>query len=177
MNIEMSHNHDSLLSRWWKSRNFLQKRMARLGLSILVMCLCFPLYYLGFFGTVDGPLNPAHIGDRLGSLGVTRTHAMVLFLTIMIVAVSWNWIYNLVSLMMGSRLTCSRTGAHGKSCGAGVSRTKAYDRKSGKNTVVYVCEKGHRRSEAHFFPIKKGTVSHTLWLISVAFCLIVFFMS
>lgn len=177
MNIEMSYRHDSALGRWWKSRNFLQKRMARLCLSLLVMLLCFPLYYLGFFGTVDGPLNPAHIGNRLAHMGVSRTHAMVLFLTFMIIAVSWNWIYNLASLMAGSRLACSRTGAHGKSCAARVARTKEYDRKSGKNAVWYVCEKGHRRAEAHFFPVKKGTLSHSLWLISVAFCLIVFFMS
>jgi fumarate reductase subunit C len=177
MSMEMAYNHESLISRWWKSRDFLQKRMLRMCLSILVMVLCFPLYYLGFFGTVEGPLNPAHMGDMLANMGVTRTHSMVLFLTFMIIAVSWNWIYNLVSLLIGSRLACSRTGFQGKSCGAKVVRKRILDITTGKKTYQYVCAKGHKRNDAHFHPIKKGTISHSIWLISVAFCVIVFFMS
>jgi hypothetical protein len=177
MSIEMPYNPESLFSRWWNSRNFIQKRMLRMCLSILVMVLCFPLYYLGFFGTVEGPLNPAHIGETLANMGVTRIHSMVIFLTFMIIAVSWNWIFNFVSILMGSRLSCSRTNATGKPCGEKVTRERILDRKSGKKVFQYTCEKGHKRNNAHFHPMKKGTISHSLWLISVAFCVIVFFMS
>ena len=177
MSMEMPYNQESLFRRWWNSRNYLQRRMLRMCLSILVMILCFPLYYLGFFGTIEGPLNPSHLGDTLANMGVTRTHAMILFLSFMIIAVSWNLIYNLVSLIMGSRLTCSRTAIHGKPCGANVVRKSLHDMKTGKKEYQYVCIKGHKRNEAHFNPMKKGTISHSIWLISVAFCVIVFFMS
>ena len=59
MKIHNPYHRETPLARWWHSRSFLQQRLIRLCLSILVMVLCFPLYYLGFFGTVDGPLHPA----------------------------------------------------------------------------------------------------------------------
>ena len=172
------YNREAPFRRWWNSRNFIQQRLIRFCLSMLVMVLCFPLYYLGFFGSVEGPLNPAHIGERLAGMGVTRTHSMVLFLTFLIIAASWNWIYNLVTLVMGSRLTCTRPGAAGKPCGAPVRREKqSGERKIGHPTPPYVCEQGHKRFDAHFHPVKKGTVSHTIWVVSLVFCIIVFWSS
>ena len=177
LSIEMTYPSESPLKRWWNSRNFIQKRMFRMCMSILVMMLCFPLYYLGLFGSVDGPLNPARIGDMLANMGVTRTHSMILFLSFLIISVSWNWIYNLVSMLAGARLSCTRTNVNGKPCGARVTRERRLDQKSGRKRFYYTCDKGHKRDDAHFHPVRKGTISHSVWLISVAFCVIVFFMS
>ena len=140
---------------------------------MLVMIVCFPLYYLGLFGSVDGPLNPARLGERLAGMGISRTHSMVFFLTFLIVAVSWNWIFNLVSLAMGSRMTCTRPKAGGSPCGAAVRR----DKTENQNQTVYICVKNHRRTDAHFHPVRKGAVSHSIWLISLVFCIIVFISS
>ena len=174
----LSYNQESSYKRWWKSRNFLQQRLIRFCFSMLVMVVCFPLYYLGLFGGVEGPLNPARIGDHLSGMGVTRTHVMILFLSFLIIAVSWNWIFNLVSMMIGSRLTCKRTlDDEGHFCGAPVKRGSVIQKKTGRKAAQYVCARGHKRPDAHFHPVKKGTVSHSIWVISLAFCIIVFFMS
>lgn len=166
----------SPLRRWWNSRSFLQKRLLRLCSSMLVMVVCFPLYSMGLFGTVEGPLNPKNMGDVLAGLGVTQQHSLLLFVTFFIIALSWNWIYNLVSLAAGSRLTCSRPNAGGGSCGGEAKRTREKD--ENRNTIVrYRCGRGHLRPDAHFHPVKKGTYSHVLWVVSLAFCLIVLFCS
>jgi hypothetical protein len=99
---------ESLYARWWNSRNFIQKRIIRFCLAMLVMILCFPLYYLGFFGSVDGPLNPSRLGEQLGNIGVTKTRMLIFFISLAAISVSWNWIYNLISMLMCSRLTCKR---------------------------------------------------------------------
>ena len=44
----------------------------------------------------------------LAGLGITRIHSMVFFLSVLISSVSWNWIYNRISLAMGNRLSCNR---------------------------------------------------------------------
>jgi hypothetical protein len=160
---------ESAFRRWWNSRNFIQQRLIRFCGSMLVMVICFPLYYLGLFGSVDGPLHPARLGERLAGMGVSRTHSMVFFLTFLIIAVSWNWIFNLVSLAMGSRLTCTRPNAGGSPCGEPTTQGKTKDQKK----TVYTCAKGHRRADAHFHPVRKGTVSHSIWVISLVFCIIV----
>ncbi|MFH1954759.1 MAG: hypothetical protein ABIL06_24485 [Pseudomonadota bacterium] len=167
----------SPFSKWWNSRSFLQKRLIRVSLSMLVMVLCFPLYYLGLFGTVEGPLHPARIGDALAGMGVTKTHAMVLFLSFLIISVTWNWIYNLVSYLAGSRLTCNKTDESGHPCGARAERRRVAHRKTGLTAPQYVCAQGHKRPEAHFHPVQKGTFSHTLWVMALIFCVIVFFLS
>lgn len=168
---------ESAWHQWWKTRSFIQQRMLRLCLSMLVMILCFPLYYLGLFGTVDGPLHPTRIGDFLAGMGVTRIHAMALFLALLIIAVTWNWIYNLVSLAAGARLTCKRTiDEAGTVCGAAVRRSRAGHWKTGTSAAVrYACIHGHQGSQAHFHAVKKGTISHSLWVICLAFAAIVVF--
>jgi len=171
------YEQESPFSRWWNSRTFIQKRLIRLCLSMLVMILCLPFYYLGLFGTVDGPLNPGRFGDALAGMGVTKTHSLVFFLSFLIIAVSWNWVYNLVSLLIGSRLTCNKPDEEGKPCGAPVERRKVEHKKTGQRVPQYVCAKGHKRPEAHFHPVKKGTISHTVWVIALIFCVIVLFLS
>lgn len=165
----------SAFRRWWRSRDPLQQRLLRMCLSLLVMVLCFPLYYAGFFGTQEGPLNPAAIGDRLAGLGVSQTHAMVIFTTLLIAAVTWNWIFNAASLAAGHRLTCSHLDDGGKVCGARATRRKVTRKLTGRTVVEYTCPRGHRRAEAHFHPVRKGTLSHCLWLLTVFFCLVVYF--
>ena len=171
------YNRESLFRRWWNSRNFLQQRLIRFCLSMLVMVICFPLYYLGFFGTIEGPLNPSQIGEQLAGMGVTRTHSMLLFLSFLIIAVSWNWIYNLASLLVGARLTCKRALSDDAICGAPVKRSKTIDKKTGREVPQYICDQGHKRPDAHFHPVRKGTVSHAIWVMSLVFCIIVFLMS
>ncbi len=168
---------ESAFRRWWKSRSFIQKRLIRFCMSMLVMVLCFPLYYLGFFGSVEGPLHPASIGDGLAGLGVTQTHVTFFLLSVLTIAVTWNWICNFFSLTLGARLTCSRkTDENGNACGALVRRSKTVRRKTGESVTQYVCVLGHKRSDAHFHPIKKGAVSHSMWAVCLAFVLIVLFM-
>ena len=173
MKISNPYHRGSPFQRWWTSRSFIQKRLIRFCLSMLVMVICFPLYYLGFFGSVDGPLNPSRIGETLGSMGVTRTHCMIMFLTFLIISASWNWIYNMVSMLMGSRLSCTKANVAGKPCGAHVKRTRTPDDQSNRFAARYVCTRGHERPDALFHPVKKGAVSHTVWLISLCFCIIV----
>ncbi|MCJ7594023.1 MAG: hypothetical protein MUO52_04530 [Desulfobacterales bacterium] len=177
ISIVDSYQQESPFRRWWNSRSFVQKRMIRFCLSMLVMVICFPLYYLGLFGSVEGPLNPARIGDSLAGMGVTKTHAMSFFLSFLIISVTWNWIYNLVSHLSGSRLTCNRPDDGGKPCGAAAERRRVTHKKTGKVVPQYVCANGHKRPEAHFHPVHKGTFSHTLWILALTFCVIVFFLS
>jgi len=171
------YEQESLFTRWWNSRTFIQKRLIRFCLSMLVMVLCFPLYYLGLFGSVEGPLNPARIGESLAGLGITRIHSAVFFLTLLVIAVSWNWIFNLVSYLSGARLTCNRVNEDGKPCGVRAERRKVVLKKTGEKISQYVCAEGHKRPEAHFHPVHKGTFSHTLWVLALIFCVIVLFMS
>ncbi len=160
------------------SQDFLRQRLTNFGLTMIVMGICFPLYYLGLFGTVEGPLNPSQLGTTLAGIGVSKTHMLVLFVSFLIIAVTWNWIYNWVSLLTGSRMTCiKKVDNEGAVCGAPVSRKKVLHKKTGIVVPQYECINGHKRPEAHFHPVQKGTFSHTLWVISLLFCVIIFFLS
>ena len=172
-----NYGHGNPFWRWWNGLSFIHKRLVRMSLSTLVMILCFPLYYLGLFGSVEGPLNPARIGDFLAGMGVTKTHSLVFFLSFLIIAVSWNWIYNIVSLLVGGRLTCNKADEEGKPCGARVERRKVEQKKTGQKVAQYVCANGHKRPDAHFHPVQKGMVSHTVWLVALTLCVVVFFLS
>ena len=160
-----------------ETTTFIHQRSNRFLMSLLIMLICFPLYYLGLFGSVEGPLQPAQIGQWLAGIGVSRSHILFLFAAVMILAVTWNWIFNLLSLLIGSRLTCNRTGEHGLTCGVAVIRQKNADQKTGRVTSQYICSYGHKRPAAHFHPVKKGAVSHTAWIISLAGCLTVLWLS
>jgi hypothetical protein len=155
---------------------FVRNRLHYFGLTMVVMGASFILYYLGLFGTVEGPLTPSHMGASLSALGVTQRHVITVLLSLLIGAVSWNWVFNLTSLAIGRRMSCK---AHLKDglgfCGAPVKRTRRVAKRSGRIVVDYVCECGHRSSEAHFHPMKKGTVSNTVWVACLLFVIIAFF--
>ena len=154
-----------------------RNRLYNFGLTMVVMGASFVLYYLGLFGTVDGPLTPANMGAALSGLGVTQRHVIMVLLAILIGALSWNWIFNLTSAFIGARMTCKAMGKDGDGvCGAAVKRTRHVSKRSGGQTVVeYVCTHGHRRTEAHFHPVKKGPISNTACLACLAFVLIAVF--
>lgn len=158
-------------------RGFVRSRLHNFGLTMVVMGASFILYYLGLFGTVDGPLTPANMGTALAGLGVTQRHVIMVLLSILIFALSWNWVFNLTSAFIGARMTCKATqkGVDGGLCGAPVKRTRHVSKRTGQTVVEYVCPNGHRRSEAHFHPIKKGSVSNTVWMACLAFVLITAF--
>lgn len=166
-------NRGTPFGRDGNKQDFLRQRLTSFGLTMIAMGICFPLYYLGLFGGVEGPLNPGHLGERLSGIGVSKSHVLVLFLSFLIIFITWNWIYNLASLLSGSRMTCNKTNGKDTPCGAPVTRTKVVHKKTGIVVAQYVCTQGHKRPEAHFHPVKKGTVSHTLWVISLLFCVII----
>lgn len=157
-------------------RRFARGRLRSFGLTMIVMGISFFLYYLGFFGGVDGPLAPERMGAALADLGVGRRHVIVLLVSVTLGAVAWNWIFNLTSLVAGRRMTCSHVDKRtGDVCGTAVERLRHVSRRSGQTVVEYRCENGHRRPEAHFHPVRKGTVSHTIWVGGVLFTLIALF--
>lgn len=152
---------------------YIRSRLHNFGLTMVVMGASFILYYLGLFGTVDGPLSPDHMGVALSGLGVTRRHVILILLSVLIGAVSWNWIFNLTSLAVGNRLTCKATGdGDDEVCAAPVQRTRRLSRRTGRTIMEYVCARGHHRADAHFRPVKKGAVSNTVWMACLAFVLI-----
>lgn len=158
-------------------RGFGRNRLHSFGLTMIVMGISFGLYYLGLFGTVEGPLTPANVGATLSGLGVTQRHVIMVLISILIFAVSWNWIFNLSSALAGARTTCKamEKGDDNGFCGAPVKRTRRESKRTGKRVVEYVCPCGHRRADAHFHPVKKGSVGNTVWMACLAFVLIAVF--
>ena len=104
--------------------DYFRKRAQSVGLSLIVMGASFFLYYLGLFGNVQGPLTPGNIGASLAAMGVTKVHMLMFFLSFFIMALTWNHIFNLVSFMIASRLTCMRKNQEGIVCGASTKRIK-----------------------------------------------------
>lgn len=154
-----------------------RNRLHSFGLTMVVMGVSFVLYYLGLFGTVDGPLTPGNMGATLSGLGVTQRHMIMVLISILIFALSWNWIFNLTSALIGARMTCKATekGDDNGLCGAPVKRTRRVSRRTGQSVVEYVCPCGHRRADAHFHPVKKGSMGNTVWMACLAFVLIAVF--
>lgn len=109
-------------------RRFVQTRLQHFGLSMIVMGISFLLYYLGLFGGVEGPLEPAKIGDALASLGVSNYHVLGTCLLFMIISLTWNHAYNAYQSLLRRNDTGSRPG-----------------------------------------PVRKGTVSHFLWVMWLTF--------
>ena len=170
--------HKGIRSQTEKSsQDFIRQRLSSFGLTMIIMGICFPLYYLGFFGSVDGPLNPSQLGGRLAAMGVSKTHMLVFSLSLLTITASWNWIYNLICFFMGLRLTCKKTIEAGAPCGAPVTRKKVMHKKTGVIIARYLCENGHKHPEAHFHPVTKGTASHSLWVVSLLFCVVLFYLS
>jgi hypothetical protein len=158
-------------------RTYGQQRLVHFGITMIVMGVCFFLYYLGFFGGVDGPLNPAQLGEHLSASGVSRAHLIIAAAVLVLLSLSWNWIFNLVCLRLGWRLTCSRVGEQAVICGATIRRHAVPQEMNDKSPQRYVCTHGHTQREAHFHPLKKGTIGHMLWVTSLIFAVIVFYAS
>jgi len=148
--------------------------MLRMNFGVFMAVIWILLYYEGFFGgSTEGPLHPSRLAEKLRNMGVTVIKAQVFFLSFVIIGISWNWIYNLVSLLIGSRLTCNRKmDEEGALCGAPVKRNKVPDKKTGEAVAQYVCADGHKRPQASFHPVKKGAFSHTLWVIALILFLV-----
>jgi hypothetical protein len=75
-------------------RGFVQTRLQHFGLSMIVMGASFLLYYMGLFGGVEGPLEPARIGEKLASLGVSNYHVLGICLLFTVICLTWNHVYN-----------------------------------------------------------------------------------
>ncbi len=150
-------------------KGFIQSRMQNFGLTMIVMGASFGLYYLGLFGTVDGPLRPARIGDQLAAAGFTNRHLLLIMLGCMGIAIVWNWIYNALCRLMNWRMTCAcRSDAGGGFCTASARRERA-----GR----YVCAEGHVRPDARFHPVAKGTVGHFMWMMFAIFSAILIYLT
>jgi len=157
-------------------KSYVRQRLFKFGVTMMVMGGSFFLYFLGLFGNVEGPLEPVKLGNFLAGLGVSQMHIIVMFLLIMIVSITWNHVLNLINLLIGARMTCICSDTDGRQCNASVRRVKAVDPKTGIRIVRYLCEYGHKSNEAHFNSIKKGMVSHSIWLVSLIFSGIVFYL-
>jgi hypothetical protein len=154
-----------------------QQRLVHFGITMVVMGGSFFLYYLGFFGRVDGPLNPAQLGEQLAASGVTRIQLIILAAVWALLALSWNWVFNLACFQLGKRLTCSRVDDQGTVCGSPVRRQAVTHGKSNKRIERYVCSHGHAMPGACFQPVKKGIISHVVWMVSLIFVFIIFYAS
>ncbi len=153
---------------------YINRRVRGFGLTLIVMGISFLFYYLGLFGGVSGPLNPGRLGDLLADLGVTRTHITLILAGVTLCALSWNWVYNLTCQALGLRLTCAKpVGDEDTACAAPVRVLKVKDRKTGRPVKRYVCPNRHMLPVAHFHPVEKGLVGHTVWLFATA-CLLIF---
>lgn len=154
-----------------------QQRLFHFGITMIVMGVSFLLYYLGFFGRVEGPLNPAQLGEYLAASGMSKVHLIILVVVLVLLALSWNWIFNLAGFRLGKRLTCSRTEADGACCHAPVKRVKSISKKNRATVSRYVCTEGHKRPEADFHPVKKGTAGHTFCAILLIFGITVWYVA
>lgn len=149
--------------------SFFQERLRRFGLNIVVMGASVALYYLGFFGRVDGPLNPNRIGVKLAALGFTGRHLLITLLTLLIVAITWNWLYNIVCRLSGRRMTCLFHSNNDPACCALPVRSV--------QRGLFVCNAGHRCTAANFYPLKKGAFAHFVWMMLLIFSVIVYYLS
>lgn len=154
-----------------QGRNFVQQRLHHFSLTLMVMGASFLLYYLGFFGGVDGPMQPERIGERMATMGCRKGHVLIILSLLTVIAIIWNWIYNAVSRLLGRRMVCIfHSKRDGVPCGLPVNRQKGREK-----VPQYVCRDGHACSEALFVAVKKGTVGHFMWMMWLILTLIVLY--
>ena len=144
--------------------SYAQRWKVGFGLNMIVMAVSFGLYYLGFFGRVDGPLSMPNIGRFLSDIGFTANSFQAMLVIFFVIALTWNWVLNLAAHLSGQLLTCASGSPSEGFCGELVRRHRDA---SGKNWV-YTCPRGHSRSEAHFHPIRKGRLANSLLMVSLA---------
>ncbi len=73
-----------------------KNQIRKFGYNMIVLAISIGLYYLGFFGTAEGPLNPSGIGQKLKSAGFNGHHLLFALSVLFIISLTWNWIYNSV---------------------------------------------------------------------------------
>lgn len=146
--------------------NPLQRRLTAFGLNLIVMALSFMLYYLGFFGKIDGPLSMTNIGRTMSGIGITLNGVQIFLVVVFIIALTWNWILNMVARQTGRNFTCTAGNKEKGPCGHLVQRSR--DAKG--QGWVYTCPSGHRRREALFNPIRKGTLATSLLMVALVCC-------
>ena len=154
-----------------KRHGSIQNRAQNFGLTMIVMGAGFILYYLGLFGGVEGPLQPERIGDHLATMGFSDRHLLAGFLLLMVLALTWNWIYNAFNRLVGRRMIC---GFPGKGVDDICAETVVKRNNTGSG-VSYMCAAGHQGSKVHLRVVKKGTVGHFLWMMWLIFSAIVFY--
>ena len=103
---------------------FFRNRLQNFGLTLVVMGISFGLYYLGFFGGVPGPLSPERIGDALAGMGISDLHLLILCLSLTAVALTWNWLYNIIVKL-----------SHGNVAGVGQQSPELHHRVVKKGTI------------------------------------------
>jgi hypothetical protein len=143
---------------------YAQRLRVGFGLNMIVMAVSFGLYYLGFFGRVDGPLSMPNIGQGLAGIGFTVASFQAMLVVLFVVALTWNWVLNLVAHLTGQRLTCAKGSPQEGHCGELVQRHRD---DSGK-AWSYTCPRGHCRTDAHFHPIRKGQLANSILMASLA---------
>lgn len=70
-------------------------QLRKFGYNMVALALSIALYYLGVFGTVEGPLNPSILGQHLKSFGFSRYHLLFSLFILFVISLTWNWVYNL----------------------------------------------------------------------------------
>jgi hypothetical protein len=80
------------------------------------------------------------------------------------IALTWNWVLNLIAHHSGQRMTCSKGSAQEGFCGELVRR----ERDASGTGYTFTCPHGHRRGEAHFHPIRKGKLANSILMASLA---------
>ncbi len=96
--------------RFMPRRGFVQNRLQNFGVTMVVMGASFGLYYQGLFGGVSGPLQPERIGDRLAAMGFSDRHLLAMLLSFMVIAITWNWVYNAFNRLFGKPVICVKKG-------------------------------------------------------------------
>jgi hypothetical protein len=141
------------------------RQLKRFGINMLVLAASIALYYLGFFGSVDGPLHPFRIGLGLHGLGVTRTSLLYTLTGFLALSVIWNWLYNLFNRLSGRGFICINVDGWGGICGQRVTRVRHRDKNHPGNKWIFLCPKGHQHTTACFLPVRKGVWGHALWAV------------
>ena len=154
-----------------RSRGGLPNRIRSFGATMAVMGGSFIVYYLGLFGGASGPLQPDRIGDRLAAVGFSGHHLLFLLLALTLVSLSWNWFVNAFRRCLGLQMRCAvPTDASGAPCGRPVQKLRQTD-----GSFSFSCPEGHNCSKARPVVVKKGTLGHFLWMMWLAFSIIVYY--
>ena len=155
-------------------KTYLQKRAHNLGMTMMVMGACFFFYYLGLFGSVEGPLSPESIGSWLAGQGVTWLHVKIFFLSFFVLSLVWNHLVNLVCFFSGKRRTCVHTSRQEGECGRPARKVTLSSAERGTE-ILYICGKGHSSASACFHPLKKGYAAHLVWITAMVCTAILMF--